>query len=136
MLMDGHFAPHSNHLLVALPAAERMQLASLIETVRLALSDVLYEPGQRIAHLHFPAGAVIFLICTMENGATAEAGMVGCEGVAGIGALLGSETASHRAVAQITGQAHCIPVEQAREAFRRGGAFQRVLLLHTQALMA
>jgi len=41
-------APAPNRLLAALPGRERRHLLERCEPVDLALSDVLYEPGERI----------------------------------------------------------------------------------------
>jgi CRP-like cAMP-binding protein len=129
-------APAANRLLGAVPRQDRARLDPALERVMLQAGEVLHEPGRRIAHLYFPENAVVALLCTMENGAAAEAGLVGAEGVVGIDALLGAETASHRAVAQVAGHALRMALDPAREAFRQGGAFQQALLRHTQALMA
>jgi CRP-like cAMP-binding protein len=130
------FAPLHNDLLDALPSPERVALGIGADTVTLMPGQVLHEPGHPIAHLHFPLQALVSLICTMENGTTAGAALIGRDGVVGLHALFGAERASHRSVVQIGGCAVRIAVEPAQKAFRRGGAFQQALLRYTQSLLA
>lgn len=126
----------TNQLLEALPEEARARLRRSAERVTLATGEVLSDPGRRIDHVHFPITAVVSLVCTMENGATAEAGLVGHEGMLGIPVFLGVATASHRTVVQVPGTAWRLTPEAALEEFRRGEAFQRALLRYAQALMA
>src|SRR4030095_4311546 len=72
-------SPHQNHLLDALPAGDYMRLKSQLELVPLALGQVLYEPGARLRHVYFPTTSIVSLLYVMEDGASAEIGVVGKE---------------------------------------------------------
>jgi CRP-like cAMP-binding protein len=96
---------------------------------------VVYEPGKRMAYVYFPTSAVVSLIYTMEDGATAEMGLVGNEGVVGIALFLGGDTTLNQAVVQVAGGALRMKAQALLEEFRRGGTFQLGLLRYTQALI-
>src|SRR5215212_2142645 len=94
-----------NHLLAALPAAEFVRLQPDLEPVSLSLGEVLYESGDKMTHIYFPTTAIISLLYIMENGATAEIGIAGNDGLIGIALFMGGETTSSRAIVQSAGDA-------------------------------
>jgi hypothetical protein len=57
----------------------------------------------------------------MADGATAEMGLVGNEGVVGIALFMGGETTPKQAVAQVAGGALRMTAQTLLEEFRRGG---------------
>jgi hypothetical protein len=67
------------------------------------------------------------------EGATAEIGLTGRDGAVGIALFLGGNVMPGRAVVQIAGEGFGIKDKILRQQFARGGAFQRRLLLYTQA---
>jgi hypothetical protein len=71
----------------------------------------------------------------MTDGATAEMGLVGNDGVVGIALFMGGNTVPNRAVAQVAGDAFSAPAPVLLEEFRRGGPCQLLLLRYTQALI-
>jgi CRP-like cAMP-binding protein len=122
-------------LLDSLPAAVRDGLLPALEPVTLGLGDVIYEPGRPMSHIYFPTTAIVSLIYTMEEGATAEMGLVGNEGVAGIALFMGGDTTPNQAVVQVAGGALKMRATALLDEFRRGGPFQLMLLRYTQALI-
>jgi CRP-like cAMP-binding protein len=127
--------PAANRLISALPGDVYVRLSPKLERVSFALGDVVYEPGGRMDHIYFPTSAVVSLIYTMEDGDTAEMGLVGNEGVVGIALLMGGDTTPNQAVAQVAGGALRMKAQAMLAEFRRGGAFQLALLRYTQALI-
>ncbi len=125
----------ANRLLAALPEEVYGRLHPALESVAFGLGDVVYEVGRRMAHIYFPTSSVVSLIYTMEEGATAEMGLVGNEGVVGIALFMGGDTTPNQAVAQVAGGALRMKSEAMLEEFRRGGPFQLALLRYTQALI-
>ena len=124
-----------NRLLTALPEKVHARLRPALEPVAFALGDVVYDTGGRMAHIYFPTTAVVSLIYTMENGATAEMGLVGNEGVVGIALFMGGETTPNQAVTQVAGGAFRMRAQVLLDEFRCGGPFQLALLRYTQALI-
>jgi CRP-like cAMP-binding protein len=124
-----------NHLLAALPADEFARLKPDLQPVSLALGEVLYESGDKMTHIYFPTTAIISLLYIMENGATAEIGIAGNNGLIGIALFMGGETTSNRAVVQSAGKAVRMKARELQTAFSLGGVFQNILLRYTQSLM-
>lgn len=126
-----------NRLLAALPDAEFARLVPNLETVSLALGEVLYESGEQIRHVYFPdRNTLASLVATIEDGTSVEVGVVGNEGVIGVQAFLGAETTPTRIAVQIAGGAIRMRADLLREEFNRGGRFQALLLRYTHALFA
>jgi len=124
-----------NHLLAALPADEFARLKPDLQPVSLSLGKVLYESGDKMTHIYFPTTAIISLLYIMENGATAEIGIAGNNGLIGIALFMGGETTSSRAIVQSAGDAVRMKSADLKTAFALGGVFQNVLLRYTQSLM-
>jgi CRP-like cAMP-binding protein len=127
--------PKSNHLLAALPAAEWLRWAPLVEWVDMPLGEVLYESGTLQSHVYFPTTAIISLLYVMESGASAEIAVVGNEGVVGISLFMGGETTPSRAVVQSAGQGFRLPSVTIKAEFNHSGPVMHLLLRYTQALI-
>ena len=124
-----------NHLLAALPNDKLALFQSKLVPVSLKLGTVLYEAGDRLDYAYFPTTAIISLLYIMENGATAEIGVVGNDGILGIALFMGGDTTNSRAVVQSAGEAFKIKAQDLKTEFGRGGEMQKMLLRYTQALM-
>lgn len=127
--------PVGNRLIDALPAADHGRLIADLKPVSFSLGDVIYESGGRMDHVYFPTTSHISLLYTMIDGATAEMGLVGNEGVVGIALFMGGDTTPNRAVVQGSGDALKLKAKVMQQEFSRGGEFQHLLLRYTQALI-
>lgn len=128
--------PLKNHLLAALPENEFAHFKSKLEPASFKLGEALYESGDQLKHLYFPTTSIVSLLSIMENGATAEIGVAGNEGVVGIALFMGGDSVSSRGVVQSAGNAFKLNAETVQKEFARGGKFQQMLLRYTQALIA
>ena len=124
-----------NRLLALLPTAEFARLRPHIEKIPFALGDVVYESGGQLQHVYFPTTAIVSLLYTMVDGATAEMGLAGNEGVVGIALFMGGETMPNRAIVQSAGEVLKVEAKVMQDEFARGGRFQYLLLRYTQALI-
>ena len=127
--------PVGNWLLDALPLKDYERLLAELEPVTLVLGAVVYESGALMQHVYFPTTSHVSLLYTMLNGATAEMGLVGNEGVVGIALFMGGDTTPSRAVVQGGGNALRMRAKALQDEFRRGSEFQDLLLRYTQALI-
>ncbi len=127
--------PIGNRLLAALSQTEQDRLLPNMELVSLTLGQVIYESGGRMSHVYFPTEAIISLLYLMENGATAEIGVAGCEGMVGVALFMGGNTTPNRAVVQSAGGAYKMKAKALQDEFIKGGTFQHLLLRYTQALI-
>ncbi len=124
-----------NHLLAALSSEDQGRILPKLQPVRFELGDVLYESGGALEYVVFPVNCVVSLLYTMENGSTAEMGLVGNDGVVGIALFLGGGTTPNHAVVQVAGEALRMRATLLQLEFARGGSFQRLILRYIQALI-
>jgi CRP-like cAMP-binding protein len=127
--------PVENYLLAALPDDVLARLLPHLQPVSFALGGVVYESSERMDYLYFPTNCIVSLLYTMTDGATAEMGLVGNDGIVGVALFMGGNTVPNRAVAQVAGDAFSVPAAVLLEEFRRGGQCQLLLLRYTQALI-
>ena len=124
-----------NFLLKSLPKDEFERVVKKLEPVNLPLGKVLYESGDKLNYVYFPTTAIISLLYVMENGTTAEIGVVGNDGVLGIALFMGGDTTPNRAVIQSAGDAFKMSAKDLMDEFSLGGKFHNLLLRYTQALI-
>jgi len=70
-------SPEQNHILNALPAAERERLFPHLKLVELSLGMVLYESGDPLRHIYFPTDSIVSLLYVLADGSSAEISVVG-----------------------------------------------------------
>lgn len=136
--MSRELTPHNqveNGLLASLPFEEFERLVPHMEKISFALGDVVYESGGQLDYVYFPTTAIVSLLYTMVNGASAEMGLAGNEGVVGIALFMGGETMPNRAIVQSAGDVIRVKARVLQDEFARGGRFQYLLLRYTQALI-
>ena len=131
----GPGAPRENRILAALPIDEYERVLPSLQQVSFSLGEVVYEFGGHLDFVYFPTTSIVSLLYTMENGATAEMGLTGNDGVVGIALFMGGGTMPNRAVVQSAGAAIRMRAKVLQDEFARGGQFQRLLLRYTQALI-
>ena len=123
-----------NRLLAALPDEVFDRLLPHLQPVSFALGGIVYESNVQMEHLYFPTTCIVSLLYTMTDGATAEMGLVGNDGVVGIALFMGGNTVPNRAVVQVAGDALRVHAPVLQEEFKQGGPCQMLLLRYTQAL--
>jgi CRP-like cAMP-binding protein len=133
--LGGAWSPPQNRLLLALRGEDRALLRPKLQSAVLSLGQVLREPGECLEYVYFPTGSLISLVYTMQDGATAEMGLVGNDGVLGIELVLGGETAPHRAIVQIAGEALRIPSRLFQYEASPEADLRRVLLRYTHCFL-
>ena len=124
-----------NYLLASLSEADFMRIRSKLESRAFKLGDVIYESGEKMDYVYFPTTAIISLLYIMENGSTAEIGVVGNDGIVGVSLFMGGQTTTSRAIIQSGGAAVRMKAKDLKAEFALGGRFQELLLRYTQALM-
>jgi len=128
-------SPLQNHLLDALPPAERERLFQHLRLVSLPLGTVLYESGDTLRHIYFPTDSIVSLLYVLENGSSAEIAVVGNEGAIGVALFMGGETTTNRAIVQSGGSAYQLTGARLKQEFERHGEMLHILLRYTQALL-
>jgi CRP-like cAMP-binding protein len=120
-------APAGNRLLAALPPKDHLRFIAGCEEVALVLSDVLYEPGDRIRHVHFPKTGFISLVVPIDGSTRLEVGLVGNEGMAGTPLVLGVATSPLQAFVQGAGSSLRMAATPFRHELARSPALRRLL---------
>ncbi|MBN3939150.1 Crp/Fnr family transcriptional regulator [Nostoc sp. NMS9] len=128
------FQQPPNKLLAALPASDYQRLIPHLKLVSLPVQQILYEAGEPITQVYFPDKAMVSIVTTMEDGSTAEVGIVSNEGMVGIPVILGDNITTTTAFVQISGAAMQMDADVLRAEFNRGGAIQTLLLCYVQAV--
>jgi len=124
-----------NFLLAALPQADFERLLPHFEPVDMVLGKVLYESGGTMTHVYFPTTAIVSLQYLLENGASAEIGVVGNEGIVGVSLFMGGGSTPSRAVVRSAGKGFRLKSGILKEEFEKSGPVMRMLLRYTQALI-
>ncbi|HKV50134.1 MAG TPA: Crp/Fnr family transcriptional regulator [Gemmatimonadaceae bacterium] len=125
-----------NQLLLALPGADYKELEKDLRDVTLPHGRVLFEARERITHVYFPQRCVISIIAPIAGEKGVEVAIVGNEGMVGLSAFLGVNTASIQAVSQIPDAARSLTVAAFRRALARGSALRRIMLRYTDAMLS
>jgi CRP-like cAMP-binding protein len=127
--------PQQNRLLGALPADVQDRIVPYLELVPMSLGKVLYESGNALRHVYFPADCIISLLYVMESGASAEISVVGNEGLVGIALFMGGESTTGRAIVQSAGHAYRLQGKRFKDEVDRHGELLNLMLRYTQALL-
>jgi CRP-like cAMP-binding protein len=124
-----------NRLLRALPRKEYQNLLPLLEPVKLAFGEILYESRDQIRHVYFPNDCFVSMLTTVDSGRAAEVGLIGPEGMIGVPMALGVAVSPFRAVVQGGGMAMRLKTGDFRRNFSKSAALMRGVFLFTHLLM-
>lgn len=125
----------TNYLLAALPDDDLRRILPRLSPVEMDLGEVLYESGEKLEHAFFPTTAIISLLYVMENGSTAEIGVIGNDGIVGVSLFMGGETTTNRGIIQSAGCVLKMKDKDLKAEFKKGEIFQQLMLRYAQALM-
>jgi len=128
-----HSAPAANHLLDALPAAERTELMSQLRPAHLIIKTVLFDPGQPIDSVYFPIDGVISLVTPLADGNIVEVATIGNEGIVGVPLVAGGSLAV-RAISQVGGRSLRMDARSFVTELERLDGFRSLVQRYIQAL--
>jgi CRP-like cAMP-binding protein len=124
-----------NHLLDALPRKDYRKLLPVLEPVKLALGEILYESHAQIRHVYFPIDCFVSMLTTVDAGRAAEVGLIGSEGMIGVPTALGVAVSPFRAMVQGGGTAMRLKTVDFRRSFSDSPALKREVFLFTRCAM-
>jgi CRP-like cAMP-binding protein len=130
------YAPPTNSVLRALPRGNAKRLLARCKQVKLAYGDILCEPGEPIRHVYFPNDGIISLLTPLDGRASVEVGLVGREGMAGMGLFLGIDVSPVRLLVQGAGTATRMEAARFRNELKRNPVLQRELNHYLYVFMA
>ena len=103
--------------------------------VELDHGQVLYQPGARQSHVYFPNDCMVSLLVVLGRDASLEVGLVGKEGMVGVGAALGHPATPVRALVQRSGSAMKCPAATFAREVKRSPALARAIDRHVYVTM-
>jgi CRP-like cAMP-binding protein len=119
--------PVANVILLSISDSEYGLFRPHLEYVELPDHLVLHEAGRKLEFVYFPNRGLISFVVAMEDGKTAEAGVVGNEGFAGIPAAVGLSRSPLQAVVQISGDGFRVEVEALQKTLESAPHIQLLL---------
>ena len=122
-----------NQLLGRLAPEQLNRLLPSLERVDLPQKQVLQHRRGRAEFAYFPESSVVSFVVVLEDGGTVEVGMVGKEGMVGIGMLLGDQLAAHDAMVQVAGSGLRIARQRLEQAIQSDRKLQMRLLNYVHA---
>jgi CRP-like cAMP-binding protein len=117
-----------NLLLAALPPVLRDTLLSQLKPIAMPLRTVLYEPDETPKYAHFMTSGIASIVSSMADGASAEVGIWGNEGLAESFHLLGKAKIPTRCFIQMEGTAMRMPFRDMQSLFHEEAGFRDVVL--------
>lgn len=126
---------NGNRLLAALPKKQYERLVAHTEQVTLPFAEVLYLPGDAIRHVYFPNSGLVSLLSAVGDRATVEVGVVGNEGMVGVGVFLGVGDSNNRMIVQGEGTAMKMKAATLQAEIKQGGMLALLLGRYTYALL-
>jgi CRP-like cAMP-binding protein len=132
--MHNAVAQDTNNLLASLSAQDWQRWRPELQVVQFAAGQVLFEAGDPLRHNYFPTTAIVSLLHTLEDGGCTELAMTGREGMVGISAFMGSNSAPCRCVVQQAGWAYRVRADFVQAALETSPEVMHVVFRFMQAL--
>lgn len=122
-------------MLTALPGPVFAEILPHLVPVNLSSGHEVYPSGARIDVVYFPETAVLAQLSYLEDGSATEVAIIGNEGLVGLSAILDSQVSAYWTHVTIGGTALKASLDVISEEFKRGAAFQKQVLLYTNAYL-
>lgn len=125
----------SNLILAGMPRLAISSVARQLERVDLPLQGDVIRAGVAIQGLYFPLTGVLAEIVRMSDGTTVEVNLIGREGMAGLAALLGTESTPLDVVTIVPGAFLHLPADDLGDVLDRYPGVREWLDRYTQAVL-
>src|ERR1051326_3304465 len=123
-----------NRILSALPPDELRRLAPHLTEQPLAFKRSLSKAHQPITHVCFPDSGMCSVMSVMRNGAAAEVGTVGNEGVTGLALFYGDASEPSESLIQVPGKGRLLPGDVFQQELARHAVFHRLIAHYAHAV--
>ncbi|HEX3100723.1 MAG TPA: hypothetical protein VHQ01_02965, partial [Pyrinomonadaceae bacterium] len=108
-----------NHILNSLPKDSLDRLLPHMVAVEMESGKILYKSQETIGYVYFPLDSMVSVVAVAISGQSAEVGVIGSEGMVGIDALMGADSALNDNMVQLPNGALRIKLSLIREEFDR-----------------
>jgi len=126
---------YRNELLASLPASDINRLAPHLSAVLLKKNRTLHSPGENVETVYFLEEGICSVVVTMEDGATVEVGILGCDSFVGAPAILGTGHSPNRSFIQIPGHGFSVKAGVLLEQSEASRTLRLLLQRSIQGLM-
>lgn len=126
---------YKNELLAALSPADLKRLVPHLSPVVLKMNRTLHNPGEIVETVYFLEEGICSVVVTMQDGATVEVGILGCDGFVGAPAILGTGGSPNRSFIQIPGHGYSIKASVLRAQSQGSSALLALLQRSIQGMM-
>ena len=123
----------SNLLLGTLSPAYRSRLLTRLKPISLPIRTVLYEPDETPKYAHFMTSGIASIVSSMSDGASAEVGIWGKEGLVECFHLLGKAKIPNRCFIQMEATALRMPFKDLQKEFRENEGMRDEVLQCVQS---
>jgi CRP-like cAMP-binding protein len=124
-----------NRLLQTLSADDRALLEPHFTSLGLPLRQHFEYPNKPFENVYFLNHGIASVVAEQPNGAKAEIGIIGCEGMTGTAIVLGNERSANSTYVQAAGQGRQINANKLRDAMDRSRTLHKSLLKFVQVFM-
>ncbi|HEY2228235.1 MAG TPA: Crp/Fnr family transcriptional regulator [Xanthobacteraceae bacterium] len=124
-----------NRLLAGLSHADRDLMAPCLEEIELDARQILEAPRDPISHVYFVESGLISVVGTTRPDHRIEVGMVGYEGMTGLGIVLGDDRSANETLVQSSGSAMRISTQLLREMMVASRSLSDTLLRYVNVFM-
>ena len=125
-----------NRLLASLSQIDQRKIRVAGTCVPLAFKDVLWTPGGHQAHVYFPLEGYVSLLADAGDAHVVEVGMVGPEGMLGLGVAQGVPVAMVKALVQEGGWAWRVDGRAFRAVLADSVGLRKVLFSYAYVVQA
>ena len=127
--------PPRNLLLAALSESDAERWQPHVESIELALGQVLCESGKEQTYAYFPTTTIVSLVSTTFEGDSTETTVVGHEGVVGISLFMGGNKSPSEAVVQSAGHAYKVRANVVRNVASAATSSLTILLRYALGMI-
>jgi CRP-like cAMP-binding protein len=124
----------SNRLLAHLRESDQERLEPHLQTLTLEYKRSLYRAHEPIEFVYFIESGVASLVNTLQNGAAAEVGTIGNEGMVGLPVLLGETEAPTSVYVQVPGSGLRMSATIFEAELDRSVSLRRIMLRYAHAM--
>ena len=133
--LSAAFVPR-NRLLAALPDKDLARLIPHLEAVEFSLRQVIQAADKPITTVYFPESGWVSILALLEDGNSAEVGIVGIDGMVGLPLLMGSDRSPTEAMIQAPGMLLRLSAAAFTEEANRSVVLRTLLLRYALAFQA
>ena len=124
-----------NALLAALPRDVQEAFERQLAPLHLANGELLVGAGAPTQWVYFPDSAVVSVVAEMKNGAVAEAGTIGREGMTGLPVVFGVDRSPLKCFVQVAGNARRVSATAFRALLAEHAPLRELLLRYAHSYL-